>query len=190
MFNKTLIFHSGHWPDYAIKILLSLTLVCLLGPIVLTPEGLDALPLQGVVIILIPMVFGWQVGLLSFLSYLLIGTTGLPVFPGYRSGAEHLISEAGGFYFGYLSAVVAAGYLSEFISPKSFLKVALLCLGAHILVMAMGLPWFWLIRPSEEEIGKQILFYLPGIAIKTALCLLALQIIDRSIQFSNARSKS
>ena len=51
---------------------------------------------------LILILLGGKKGTVATLLYLAIGAVGLPVFSGFRGGIGHILSESGGFIFGFV----------------------------------------------------------------------------------------
>ena len=66
-----------------------------------TPFGVP-LTLQTFAVALCGYVLGIKWGLASIITYILLGVFGVPVFSGFKGGAQVLFGATGGFIFGFL----------------------------------------------------------------------------------------
>lgn len=114
------------------RISLCTALLCitsyLIIPLPFTPIVIS---LQTIMINLIGLLFKPKEAGLTVLLYLLMGGIGLPVFSGGTSGPGKLFGPTGGFYFGFLAAVV----MMSFFKGKSN-SVFHYC----VVTIAIGLP--------------------------------------------------
>jgi biotin transport system substrate-specific component len=78
----------------------ALTAVCAWISIPVPPV---AVTMQTFALFLTLGILGGKWGTVSILLYLLLGTVGLPVFSGFRSGAAALLDTTGGFLWGFLA---------------------------------------------------------------------------------------
>lgn len=114
------------------KIALCVALLCvssyLVFPLPFTPIVIS---LHTIVVNVIGLVLKPKTEAMVMLTYLLMGLIGLPVFSAGTGGAGKLFGPTGGFYFGFLFAVIAI----------SLLKGRKNNLGRFVLVtMGVGLP--------------------------------------------------
>lgn len=176
MLNQYIQFNRNLNTDFLIKIAISTLLICLIGPIVLRMQGELPITLQTFVILLVSISFGWRIGLISTLFYVLIGIAGVPVFTGYNSGIKPILSANGGFYFGFIAAALITGMMTEWKAfQKPLTSILLWCIG-HIIILGMGITWVSKFNP----VWKQILIdALPGALIKSAVGALLIQILFR-----------
>ena len=79
------------------------------------PSGVP-ITLQTFAIALCGYVLGWQLGLLSILAYILLGTAGVPVFANFKGGIGVVVGMTGGFIWGFLFMVFLIGLYTKFKS--------------------------------------------------------------------------
>lgn len=179
MLNKLLVFHANSRYDLLIKILISSVLICLLGPMSFELEGDINLTLQTLIILLCAIAFGWRVGLFSVLIYFGIAAMELPVLAGYMSLAEKEIRYIGGFYFGFLAAAIACGYLAEMKSANRTIPSVGIWLLGHIIILLMGFGLYWSFSPPEKPWYEEIMEFMPAVMIKVAVGLLLVKVFER-----------
>lgn len=75
------------------------------------------LTLQTFAVALCGYTLGIKWGMASITAYILLGTVGVPVFSGFKGGANVLFGATGGFIFGFLLLVLLCG-LSHIIKNK------------------------------------------------------------------------
>ena len=78
---------------------------------------------------------GGRRGTLAFLSYLLLGIVGLPVFSGFSAGAGVLFGATGGYLLGYLAAALLFWGLTVYTggSGETLLGALTLCVFPYVL---------------------------------------------------------
>lgn len=124
------------------------------------------LTLQTAGIILAGLVLGPQMGALSVLVYLLLGAVGAPVFAAGRGGLGVVAGPTGGFFVGFVLAVLLIGWLLKESRTllRSYIAVAL----ATLLILVCGVIYYSLwanisLWASFIAVG---LPFLPGDVIK------------------------
>lgn len=114
------------------------------------------------------MLLGPRAAFASVLSYLLLGTFGVPVFSGFTSGPAALLGQTGGFLLGYLLCAPLEGALCRrmprFAAALIGLGVCMLCGWAHFLLITGLSP--------DLRFFAGCLLFLPGDLIKIALASL------------------
>ncbi|MCS7199655.1 MAG: biotin transporter BioY [Caldimicrobium sp.] len=109
-------------------------------PLPFTPVPLT---LQTLGILFIGYYLGAKLGIISVLTYLTLGASGLPFFAGLKGGMLILSGPTGGYLLGFLAGVYLVGKAKELGWLNRWsqsLMVALLC---HLLIYFFGLIWFW-----------------------------------------------
>lgn len=71
------------------------------------------LTFQSSTIILLALACGWRLGLQMVISYLVLGAFGLPVFANFSGGIQVLFGPTAGYLYGFVPAVMLAGYLAQ-----------------------------------------------------------------------------
>lgn len=91
-------------------------IICVTGFISI-PFGPIPLVLQNIVAISSGLIFGLPQGAAAVGMFLAVGTLGLPVFSGARSGIAVLNGPTGGFLIGYFIGALIAGYMATNPTP-------------------------------------------------------------------------
>ncbi|MBQ6892908.1 MAG: biotin transporter BioY [Clostridia bacterium] len=113
---------------------------------------------------------GTKCALASVLTYILLGSAGLPVFAGFGGGVGVLFSPNGGYIIGFLPAVLISGLLLQSFGAK--LITRMLCMLAGITACYIfGSVWFCIIHGAslESTLTSCVLPFVPFDAIKIAL---------------------
>jgi len=93
---------------------------------IIIPFSAVPLTLQCFAISLGAFVFGWRISFASVLIYICLGAVGLPVFSGFRGGADALLGPTGGFIWGFVILGLACG---AFNKRKRAVLFGFSCLG-------------------------------------------------------------
>ncbi|MDG1262931.1 MAG: biotin transporter BioY [Flavobacteriales bacterium] len=185
MLNDLLVLSKNPWIDGAIKVVIGLLLLCFLSPVKIE-EGINVpITLQSMLVILVPLFFGWKIGGLAVLGYLVIGGMGYPVFANGASGWNVFTGVSGGFLIGFLFAALLSGFLAEMKwGYKSLAAAGIMVLGQFIILLS-GL--FWMERVLSEDLNwmLQLEKYFPGLMIKAAIGMLLFVLIERLIRSAN-----
>jgi len=115
--------------------------------------------------------------------YLLMGLAGLPVFAGGAAGIGKLLGPTGGFYFGFLPAVVGIGLLKG--KNSGFWRYAIVCL-------AVGLPLqhlaavLWMMHFGSVSLGAAFwtasVPFIPGDAVKCFLSAAMARTVEKGMK--------
>lgn len=114
----------------------------IVGTFIRIPLPPVPITLQTLFILFAALVGGLQVGVTSFIIYLLLGAIGLPIFSS-GGGLGALIGPTGGFLFGMLLATILVGFISDRSKDKEkripyFIVAGIL---GSISIYLVGLPW-------------------------------------------------
>ncbi len=114
-------------------------------------------------------VLGARWGMASQLVYLALGVCGLPVFSGFRGGAQALLSPTGGYLTGYVLAALVVGILANRWHFCGGRMLAMLC--GLVLCYGLGTAWFMVSTAStlSHALTLCVLPFLPGDALKIAV---------------------
>lgn len=126
---------------------------------------------------------GARCGAASVLCYLMLGVLGVPVFAGFSSGLERIVSPTGGYLVGYIPATAVIGVLAN-IKTRHHVGLSLfgMILG-NLAVYTVGTLWFSLFSGTSvsECVAVCVLPFVFGDILKTALAYSLSEIIKRRI---------
>lgn len=185
MLNDQLVLSKNPMLDGAIKLAIGLMLLCFLSPVKIE-EGINVpITLQSMLVILVPLFFGWKIGGLAVFGYLVIGGLGYPVFANGASGWNVFTGVSGGFLLGFLFAALLVGFFAE--RPwkfKSLAAAGLMVLGQFIILLS-GLFWMEGVLAEDLNWALQLEKYFPGLMIKAAIGMLLFVLIERLVRSAN-----
>ncbi len=85
---------------------------------VMMPIGPVPFTLQTMVLAMIPAVLDRGTAVLSVVAYVLLGAFGLPVFAGFMGGFGSLVGPTGGFLWGFVLGMIAAGAMGRLFATR------------------------------------------------------------------------
>ena len=178
----TLIHDQAVWVKWLV-FLLAIGLLVTLSPITpFTTEDGIPITLQSLLVVFLPILLGWRIGVAAVVAYLIIGGFGAPVFSYGTYGWDRFTGSSGGFLLAFPIAGLLAGYaMEQFQNTKSVLIGALLLFAGQFIILGLGLFWYRAIIPVEESMLASVERLLPGLFIKTAFGGLALVLIQRLV---------
>lgn len=175
MLFRELRFHANDISDFTIKLVIQLILLCTLAPLVITAKGMMPITLQSLILLFGSIAFGWRIGFLAALIYVVVGFAGLPVFADYTSGIAKLYGPYGGYFFGFLVATLVTGFLTELELFARQITAILLWFIGHVLILTCGL--YWTTQIGQMNWWQELEFLLPVAAIKSVFGALIVQLI-------------
>lgn len=128
---------------------------------------IDPVPitLQSVGVMLIGLTFTKEDSLRAVVTYLLLGTAGLPVFANFSGGLPIIFGPTGGYLLGFLLAVYIMSSAREFFVSNSLIYTLGLCMLGTSAIFLVGIAWL------AKFVGIHDAFYLglapfiiPGVA--------------------------
>lgn len=124
------------------KMLVSLfaALLCVSSYIVI-PIGPVPVTLQVLFVLLAGAVLGAEMGALSVLIWIMLGTFGLPVFAGGKAGPMVLLGPTGGYLLGFVICAWVVGFLTR-NNPASKIRTGIAMIIGLGLAYAVGLSGF------------------------------------------------
>ena len=178
----SLIHDQAAWVKWLV-FLLAIGLLVTLSPITpFTTEDGIPITLQSLLVVFLPILLGWRIGVAAVGVYLVIGGLGAPVFSYGTYGWDRFTGSSGGFLLAFPIAGLLAGYaMEQFENTKSVLIGALLLFAGQFIILGLGLFWYRAIIPVEESMLASVERLLPGLFIKTAFGGLALVLIQRLV---------
>lgn len=120
---------------------------------VMVPVGPVPFTLQTLVLSMMPAALDRSSALLGIVAYVVLGALGLPVFSGFMSGIGALAGPTGGFLWGFVLGMLAAGVVGAALSgrvaayPRALISAAVLVLVSYacgtvqlMALMSLDLP--------------------------------------------------
>lgn len=105
-----------------------------------------SLTLQTFAVALCGYVLGIKWGLASIITYIILGTVGVPLFSGFKGGPQVLFGPSGGFIFGFILFVLLCG-VSLLIKNKALKLV--LGLGGLLVCHILGIIQFAVVYKTD-----------------------------------------
>ena len=127
-------------------------------PVPLTGQTLGILLSAGIL--------GRKKGMLAVLTYILLGTVGMPFFAGGNFGAARLAGPTGGYLAGFIAAAFLVGTLSDMGFMRSFKSAAVCMAAGNILIYSTGVLWLSRFTGWENVLGAGVIPFLPGDILK------------------------
>ena len=97
--------------------------------------------LQTFAVFAVLLLIGGKRGIMSILTYIVMGAVGLPVFSGFTGGMGSLLGKTGGYILGFLLTGVIYFLFTKFLSEKLLVEILALVLGL-LVCYAFGTGWF------------------------------------------------
>jgi biotin transport system substrate-specific component len=172
-------FSANHLTDLTLKALIGFATLCLLSPLEI--DGGMAVPftLQSMLVVFVPLLFGWRAGIIAVGLYLLVGGLGLPVFAGYSSGWVRFTGVSGGFLLAFPIAALLVGYGAERDHRIPSLVAGLLLILGQLLILLLGIYWMTTVTHDDINWMNQIKGFGPSLLVKTAIGMLLFLLIQR-----------
>ncbi|WP_018634057.1 biotin transporter BioY [Neomegalonema perideroedes] len=127
---------------------------------------------------LIGALYGWRLGAITVLAWLLQGAAGLPVLAGGVGGLAKFVGPTAGYLYAFPLLAMIAGFLAErgWNGKKPLLAFAGL-VGAHLIHLSLGAAWlaYWLGGDVQKAFVLGFAPFLIGLVLKSALAAATLK---------------
>ena len=156
------------------------TLALALSSYISVPMVPVPVTMQTFAVTLIGALYGWRLGGLTIIAWLMEGALGLPVLSGGAAGFAHFIGPTGGYLFAFPIAGMAAGFLAERGWNGHRVGFAFMAmLAGNALCLALGAAWLSLIIGPEKALMAGVLPFLLGALLKSTLAAALLKLLAR-----------
>lgn len=182
MLQELIRFHKNPGVDFGLKLLISVILTSLIGPLEIAIRDEMPITLQTFIILFCSIVFGWKVGGLATTIYVILGAAGLPVFSGYHAGMDVVLGPHGGFFFGFVFASIVSGYLASLEMFNKSLAIILVWIAGHGIILLAGFLWLAQLNSNWFEILQRLAI---GALVKSAVGALLIQLLLRYLKGRN-----
>jgi biotin transport system substrate-specific component len=134
--------------------------------------------MQTFAVALVGAVYGWRLGGITIIAWLVEGAAGLPVLAGGASGVQHFLGPTGG----YLLAFPVAGALMGWLAERGWNghRVVLAFLGmllSNAVCLLLGAAWLAVLIGPERAIMVGVVPFLVGALLKSALGAATLKLL-------------
>ena len=151
-----------------VLIALMTAVTCVLGPLSIPlPFSPVPISLTNFAIFLAIFVLGMKSGTISFITYLLLGAVGVPVFSSFRGGFQVLAGPTGGYLIGFIFLALIMGFALDHFDRKLVPTIIGMIIGMAV-CYAFGTVWLakLLSLSFKEGLMMGVIPYLPGDAAK------------------------
>jgi biotin transport system substrate-specific component len=134
--------------------------------------------MQTFAVTLVGAIYGWRLGGITIIAWLLEGAAGLPVLAGGASGVQHFLGPTGGYLFAFPVAGALMGWLAE--RGWNGDRVALAFLGmllSNAVCLALGAAWLATLIGPQRAIAVGVTPFLVGALLKSALGAAVLKLL-------------
>lgn len=157
------------------------------GAIVLTLSSYLVVPMvpvpitmQTLAVTLIGALYGWRLGMLTVVIWLLLGAAGLPVFAGGSGGVSHLTGPTGGYLIAFPFGAAATGALvARGWNADRFGLAFAAILAGSLVCLTVGAVWLAAKIGLSTAFTKGFAPFLIGAVIKSILGAVNLKLLSR-----------
>ncbi len=143
-------------------------LICVAAPFSIS-VGVIPITFATLAIYIVAAVYDYRAGVIAVLIYILLGACGVPVFSGFKAGAQVLAGATGGYIVGYVFLALIEGVIIDKFEDKKFVYPLAMVLGTAVLY-AFGTAWFIVIMKTTfvAALLTCVVPFLVGDALKVA----------------------
>lgn len=136
--------------------------------------------MQTLAVTLVGALYGWRLGAITVVAWLVEGALGLPVLAGGAGGAIHFVGPTAGYLFGFPVAAALVGALAErgWNGHRVVLAFGAMLAG-NVVCLAIGGAWLALAFGAEVAFTSGIAPFLVGAVLKSVLGAAALKALSR-----------
>lgn len=146
------------------------TLVLAMASRIEVPMVPVPMTMQTLAVTLVGALYGWRLGAMTVLAWLLEGAIGLPVFAAGASGVPHLLGKTGGYLFSFLPVAMLVGALAERgWNGSRAVRAFLAMLMGNALCLLLGAAWLALFIGWNKAIAFGVTPFLVGGVLKSVL---------------------
>ncbi|WP_233224484.1 biotin transporter BioY [Thiomonas sp. X19] len=133
--------------------------------------------LQTLAVTLIGALYGWRLGSVTIIAWLIEGALGLPVLAGGAAGVAHFMGPTGGYLLAFPLAGALAGWLAErgWNGSRPFLAF-LAMLAGNALCLLLGAGWLAAMIGPVKAITAGVLPFVFGGFLKSILAAAMLKV--------------
>lgn len=163
--------------------------MCVIAPVSIPLAGGIPLSLATFVIMLSGILLGGRSAALSLITYVLLGSVGLPVFSGWKGGIGVTLGITGGYIIGYIFMAFTAGFLYYRLGRNvsgagKYIAMFVSMVLSTVVLYTIGTAWF--IAQTNMNLSAAmaacVIPFLPGDLIKIVAVMLVARPIEVAIK--------
>jgi biotin transport system substrate-specific component len=141
--------------------------------------------MQTFAVMLVGALYGWRLGGVTIVAWLMEGALGLPVLAGGAAGAEYFLGATGGYLFAFPVAGMAVGWLTArgWDGQRVWLSF-LAMLAGNAICLALGAAWLAVLIGAEQAIIAGVVPFVIGGILKSGLGAMTLKLLTRDTQYT------
>ncbi len=128
-------------------------------------------------VLLIGAAYGWRLGGITVIVYLLEGIAGLPVFAGPTAGIAYMSGPTAGYLVGFVLSAMLIGWLAERGWDRALPNLLAALLLASLVPFILGVAWLTyvlslnpeVVGPFKTALTSGLVPFIPGMFLKLAL---------------------
>ncbi len=161
-----------------LKISIGVVLISAMAQIVL-PVYPVPVTLQTVASILIGLLYRPTEAFFTWLSYLILGALGMPIFLGFSSGIAKFTGPTAGYLIGMLVAAVSMSYIRHKfdINVKKTVNIFSLIIFGQILIYSFGVAWLSHLIGFDKAIYSGLVVFIPSGIVKSLILATIFKVI-------------
>jgi biotin transport system substrate-specific component len=134
--------------------------------------------MQTFAVALVGALYGWRLGGITIIAWLVEGAAGLPVLAGGASGVHHFVGPTGGYLLAFPVAGALMGWLAERGWNGSRVSLAFLgMLLSNAVCLLLGAAWLAVLIGPQRAIVLGVAPFLVGALLKSALGAAVLKLL-------------
>lgn len=138
--------------------------------------------MQTLAVTLIGAVYGWRLGALTVIAWLVEAALGMPVLSGGAAGVHHFVGPTAGYLFAFPLVAAMTGWLAERGWNGSRPVLAFLAmLFGNAMCLVLGALWLGVMIGAQDAFTFGVLPFLVGGLLKSALGAALLYALSRRI---------
>ncbi len=156
------------------------TLLLALSSYIQVPMVPVPMNMQTFGVLMIGALYGWRLGAVTIIAWLVEAALGLPVLSGGAAGAHHFVGPTAGYLFSFPLVGALAGWLVErgWNGHRPVLAFVGMVL-SHAICLAFGAAWLAVLFGIEKAIAFGVTPFLLGTLLKSALGAATLALLVR-----------
>lgn len=126
--------------------------------------------MQTFAVALVGALYGWRLGAITVIAWLVEAAMGFPVLAGGKGGIIHFAGPTAGYLFAFPVAAAAAGWLVEKGWNGNRLFMAFLAMmTSNVICLVLGAAWLSTLLGVEKAIALGVTPFLLGAVLKSGL---------------------